>query len=171
MVTSMRSIFIKAAPGYEAREDGTIWSYVRDKGGKMLSPGPDQDGYVCVYLSTSSGRVKARVHRLMLESFVGPGPAGLETRHLNGNRADNRLENLRYGTRKENALDCVLHGTQPRGNNHGRAKLNVASVIQIRKLLNTKTNHEIALLFGVSKAAIRLIRTGENWAHLKPLSA
>ena len=39
-----------------------------------------------------------------MEAFVGPRPEGNEVLHLNGNPSDNRLENLKYGTRRENIL-------------------------------------------------------------------
>jgi hypothetical protein len=49
------------------------------------------------------------VHRLVLLAFVGPCPAGHEVLHLNHQPADNRLENLRYGTRSENiAMDWAV---------------------------------------------------------------
>lgn len=51
------------------------------------------------------------VHRLVASAFHGPRPSGLVTRHLNGNPADNRPENLAYGTISENVRDEVRHGT------------------------------------------------------------
>jgi hypothetical protein len=59
------------------------------------------------------GRGTVRVHVLVCETFIGPRPDGLLTRHLNGNPYDNRIENLAYGTVSENSLDCVSHGTHP----------------------------------------------------------
>jgi hypothetical protein len=56
------------------------------------------------------GRVRF-VHQLVLEAFVGPRPAGLLVRHLNDNSADNRVENLRYGTPAENSQDRFRLGT------------------------------------------------------------
>lgn len=55
----------------------------------------------------------AWVHRLVLEAFVGPCPPGMETRHLNGNPKDNRLENLAWGSATENAQDTKDHGSAP----------------------------------------------------------
>jgi hypothetical protein len=51
------------------------------------------------------------VHRLVLLAWVGPPPAGTEACHNNGMADDNRLVNLRWGTRSENTRDMVSHGT------------------------------------------------------------
>lgn len=56
------------------------------------------------------------VHQLVAESFLGERPDGADVRHLNGNPADNRVENLTYGTRSENVLDSVRHGTYRNAN-------------------------------------------------------
>lgn len=54
------------------------------------------------------------VHTLVALAFIGPRPEGMEVRHLNGNPADNRPENLRYGTSSENSYDVVTHGRHPK---------------------------------------------------------
>lgn len=43
-----------------------------------------------------------KVHRLVCEAFHGPPPDGADTLHLDENPANNRPENLKWGTRKEN---------------------------------------------------------------------
>ena len=58
----------------------------------------DKDGYQRV--NTKIG--KKRVHRVIYETFVGPIPDGYEIDHFNNIRDDNRLENLRCVTHKEN---------------------------------------------------------------------
>ncbi|RAV17526.1 hypothetical protein DQP57_00435 [Mycobacterium colombiense] len=73
-------------------------------------------GYKSVVLA-KGGRTKMfRVHRLVLEAFVGGRPEGMECRHLNDIPCDNRLENLAWGTSSENKLDIVRNG------NHHYAK-------------------------------------------------
>src|SRR5690606_32157657 len=47
---------------------------------------------------------------LVAAAFLGPRPEGSEVCHINGDPADNRVENLRYGSRSENVLDQVRHG-------------------------------------------------------------
>lgn len=61
-----------------------------------------------------SGRTGVKpkyVHRLVLFAFVGPCPEGMECRHLDGNRTNNRLSNLKWGTPEENTQDKIEHGT------------------------------------------------------------
>ena len=47
------------------------------------------------------------LHRVILETFVGPAPEGAVARHLNDVRTDNRLENLAWGTQQENVDDML----------------------------------------------------------------
>lgn len=78
---------------------------------RVRSASPNHKGYLKVTL-TKDGSLRTRtVHTLVLEAFVGARPAGQECRHLNGNPADPRLENLTWGTPRENAADRIGHGT------------------------------------------------------------
>ena len=86
--------------------------------GKLLKSGLDKDGYV-LYGLCSKGKCKThKAHRLVLEAFVGPCPTGLETRHLNGVRNDNRLDNLAWGTPAEQMDDILRHGHRRTGPDH-----------------------------------------------------
>lgn len=78
---------------------------------RILKPAADRRGYLYVNLWRGNRGITAYIHRIVLEAFVGPLPIGFEVRHLNGQNTDNRLENLKYGTRSENHLDSVRHGT------------------------------------------------------------
>ena len=72
---------------------------------------PDKGGYLTVSLYGGMGRRSRRVHRIVLEAFVGKRPAGMETRHKDGNQRNNRLENLEWCTKSTNTKDQVRHGT------------------------------------------------------------
>jgi hypothetical protein len=74
-----------------------------------LSPGPT--GYLRVILRRENRSFTVKVHHLVLMAFVGPRPDGMEGLHGNGDELDNRLENLRWGTKSENMRDQVRHGT------------------------------------------------------------
>lgn len=95
-------------PTYEVSTAGRVKSL---RFGRLLSPGVDSRGYLRTILSDHGRKRHVQIHRLVMEAFVGPRPEGLVTRHLNGNPTDNRLENLRYGTPKENAQDAIQHGS------------------------------------------------------------
>lgn len=51
-------------------------------------------GYMTVTLSYNKNKVFKRMHRLVWETFVGQIPEGYDVHHINGNKLDNRLENL-----------------------------------------------------------------------------
>lgn len=50
------------------------------------------------------------LHRVICLAFYGPCPADMEVRHLDGDPANNRVDNLRYGTHSENMHNRVRHG-------------------------------------------------------------
>lgn len=77
----------------------------------VLSPSSHPDGHLQVTLARRGSRRTRWVHRLVLESFVGPCPDGMEGLHRDGNPANNRLSNLGWGTRKANMRDQVRHGS------------------------------------------------------------
>lgn len=79
---------------------------------KIRALSVNADGHLRVTLHKESQRKIFFVHSLVLAAFVGPRPdRDSEIRHLNGNPADNRVENLAYGTHAENVADMMRHGT------------------------------------------------------------
>ena len=101
------------------REIETLNKYgpcVKKLKGRALKPSADKDGYLQVGLSRD-GQVSRRfVHRLVLEAFRGTCPPGHETCHWDDEPSNNKLSNLRWGTRSENELDMVRNG------NHNNAR-------------------------------------------------
>lgn len=69
-----------------------------------------KSGHLYVALFTGGVRTNYAVHELVLTHFVGPRPIGYDACHGNDNPQDNRVENLRWGTRSENVRDCVRNG-------------------------------------------------------------
>lgn len=106
------------------------------------------------------------VHRVVAAAFLGPCPPGKEVAHWDGNRANPRLENLRYVTRSENHLDKNRHGTGIQGARNHMAKLNERAVRKI--LIDTRPARLIAAEHGVSDALINMIRARTVWAHVGP---
>jgi hypothetical protein len=63
-----------------------------------------------VSLTRNNVSINQRVHRLVLAAFVGPCPPGMVSLHWDDVPTNNRLGNLRYGTRSENQHDRVRNG-------------------------------------------------------------
>lgn len=104
---------------YEVSDHGRVRSLdrtVRTKrgprrvSGRILVPTLCR-GYPRVCICSDGVNRTEYVHRLVMAAFVGPCPAGMEVCHNNGDPADSRMENLRYGSCSENRFDQQRHGT------------------------------------------------------------
>lgn len=168
---------ITGFPGYQVSDHGQVRSFWKRTGwGKgtflvsvaqrILHPGIVQ-GYLFVNLWKDGKPTNSKIHRLVLTTFMGPCPSGLEGCHNDGKRSNNFLLNLRWDTRKENMRDSVKHGTH-NCLRHYPAKLNAAQVIQIRKLYATKghTMRGLAKVFGVCQGTISTIVHRRKWKHV-----
>ncbi len=150
---------------------------------RVLKPWSNNKGYLLVSLCGAALKRKKQVSQMVCEAFHGPKPTPLhEVAHNDGDPGNNRKNNLRWATRKENMADCVKHGTQvngarhftatnpekiARGERHGHAILLEAQVKQIRatKKING-SGRALAEKFGVSPATICVIRNGKTWRHV-----
>lgn len=168
---------IAGFPGYRVGDDGSVWTRHVAVRGCIRELSPDwvklkgwlRRGWVRVALFREEHprKVVHSVHHLVLEQFVGPRPDGHEGLHGDGNRANNRLSNLRWGTPQENADDRQRMGKTARGERSGGVKLSNEQVLHIRdRLRNGLTHRKIAQEFGVSHMAIGRIARGEGWTHV-----
>jgi len=123
------------------------------RAGRILS-NFNRQGRLFVNLNYGGYRTTVTVHRLVLESFVGLRPEGLECKHLNGNAANNHISNLVWGTKLENEADKVAHGTA------SRPPLNIEEINDIRA--SPKKQQELADQYGVSQSLISRIKSGER---------
>lgn len=111
------------------------------------------------------------VHRLILETFVGICPAGLECCHGDGSRAKNSLDNLRWDTSAANAADRDSHGRTFRGEQNHNSKLSSEKVCAIHAAAKAGVRQvDIASEHGVTSSHVARILKGQRWAHLRPKS-
>lgn len=103
----MQWIPIPGYDGYSVSDTGEVMSFKRSRAGRLLRQIPATGGYRLVKLGNANN--PKRIHRLVLEAFVGPCPEGMEACHNNGDPADNRLENLRWDTKSANMTDRNVH--------------------------------------------------------------
>ena len=169
---------IPGFPGYEVSDQGTVRSYWRrlKAQGFQFEISPTPQKILCQtlsegYPSVSLGRgVYMRVHVLILLAFVGPCPQNMEACHKDGSRTKNFLDNLRWGTPSSNQLDRRKHGTDHInvGENHPRAKLTEAEVIQIRTMAaqGAHLQKDIAEMFKIPRPCVSMIVHRKYWKHI-----
>lgn len=103
---------------YRVSSLGRVYSIPRPKlpRGHMKVLYINPQGYPTVSLHQKRHQSTFKVHTLVTAAFIGPRPLELVTRHLDGVSVNSKPSNLRYGTRSENAEDCVRHGRNKQAN-------------------------------------------------------
>ena len=104
-----------------------------------------------------------KIHRLVLEAFIGKCPQGMEGCHNDGNPFNNHLTNLRWDTPKNNQADKIRHGTTNRGERCGTAKLTLEQVRAIRE--DTRLQRIIAKEYNIAESMISRIKNRVRWQH------
>jgi hypothetical protein len=145
---------------YEVSNFGNIRS---SKNKQLKKITIDSNGRPYLGLWKNNKQKIVRPHKLVLEAFVGKAPQGMECCHNDGNQQNNRLENLRWDTPKNNHADKLKHGTSNTGERCNWAKLTKAQVISIRA--DIRTQKEIATEYGVQQSQISRIKNGVRWIH------
>jgi hypothetical protein len=140
-----------------------VWKTIKDR--------EDGLGYRMITLCKKGIRKNYKVHRLIMESFKPNKDNKPQVNHLNGDKSDNKLENLEWATSSENSLHAYRNKLNyaKSGSECNLSKLTEVEVILIRGLLNEGklTQRAIADKFNVSPTAIYCIKKKINWKHLK----
>lgn len=138
----------KDIPGYEGLYQASNLGRIRSlrkwrssrmgryyKDGRVLKQHPNRFGYMQVALHKNGSQITKRVGKLVLLTFVGPPPAGCETRHFpDRDITNNRLCNLSWADHTTNIRDRFYHGTHSIGVKNPSAKLTETDVVWIREL-------------------------------------
>lgn len=104
--------------GYQVSNFGNVRSFKNNRHGltnvaKVLKLGCDRYGYSVVYLCRNGVDKCVRVHHIEASAFLINPESKEFVDHIDGNKQNNRLDNLRWVTRKENnnnPLSCKRHG-------------------------------------------------------------
>lgn len=171
----------KDIPGYEGlyeiSDEGVVRSKVRwinDGRRKYLKKEkiikPDKhifNGRLRVMLYKNGVRRKHSVHRLVLETYIGPCPDGKICCHKDDNYLNNTVDNLYWGSVKDNNLDRIRNDKTVKGSLNGNSKLKDEEVWLIKKLLYHKVvQRKIAQMFKVTPTMISYIKQNKQWSHI-----
>lgn len=178
--------------GYLVDRNGTVFSTRSGKSyGHALRPWLNSTGYEVVSILLKNGKRKRQmVHRIVARVFLGEPKTTDECRHLDGNCRNNSAENLSWGSRSDNMLDSVKHGTHisiakpwrlARGDRHWCAKhpelirrgessssvLTEQHVVVIREMAKLGIScSAISRAISAPRGAVSCVLQGKTWKHV-----
>lgn len=169
--------FWRAVPGYEAAYEVSSLGRVRSiprltlrgrrVGGEIMQCARGNNGYYNVTLKVDKSVKRFGVHQLVARAFI-PNPEGLpEIHRIDGDPANNSVDNLEWVSHAENMRRAALNGRRPLGEAHGLHRLTEADVRSIRCLVAAgQSARGIGCQFNVSKTTVLSIAAGRTWGHV-----
>ncbi|MEZ7495114.1 HNH endonuclease [Leeuwenhoekiella aequorea] len=153
---------------------GRIRSYNKSPEGTLIKGGHIH-GYVTVSAKLANGKRKNYyLHKLLAKAFLKATDEETAVLHLNHDKKDNRIENLKWATHQEryahqktSPLDIKRRTS---GERHYTKLTYAEATILKKKLLDPNRRTRLKVLakqFGVSEMQLHRIKTGENWGDLK----
>lgn len=160
----MNAARIARFPQYEFHASGHVVSFQKREP-RTLKP-IKMGAYVGLQLARADGsREKAYLHRLICEAFNGPCPAGMQCRHLDGDKTNNAAANLAWGTKAENEADKLRHGSHVNGEKNPMSVLTEETVFQMRddRKRTGDSYAKIAARYSVSTMTAYRAITQQSW--------
>lgn len=151
---------------YKISNYGNLYSYRMNK---LLTPKINKYGYLEVTLRNKEGKQQSKlIHHLVVKYFMNyiTKKLGLVINHKDGNKLNNKLENLEIVTRSRNSKHAYEIGlNKPRlGEKSNLSKLKYKEVQQIKNMLKSGySSKEIAHKFNIHATTISKIKTGKTW--------
>ncbi len=143
---------------YSICVDGTL---INNKTGKVVKFHRDSDGYMITKIYTNGKAKGISQHRALAEAFISNTMGKKEVNHKNGNKQDNRLENLEWCSKSENMTHCYRElGRKPFTS--AKFVMNPSTGVVYRSIT------EAALASGISQSHLYRMLTGcrNNYTNL-----
>lgn len=159
---------------YQISNFGRVKSFKR-KDSIILKQEINNSGYLYIKLCKDGKCKHNLIHILEFENFNKKLECGECIHHINENKYDNNLNNLKSINKKEHKTlhqygkKCPEHSKRMSGEKHPQSILIEQDVIKIKILLKESklTQKDIGKLFGVNQTTISDIKTGKRWTHIK----
>lgn len=157
---------------YEVSDMGRVRSLKRaTTSGRILKQCKGHGGYSKVSLSRNNKRKTYAVHRIVATAFVPMVNGKNEVNHINGDKRDNRADNLEWCTRAENEMHAFrVLGKKPTAywSSKPRKFARRLTDEQARAIRSDdRTSREIAKEYGVSKTTISNIKKRKIYAEVE----
>lgn len=154
--------------GYEGLYEVSNLGQVKNATTGLILSQATHNGYKHVSLARSGQSATKYIQRLVLLAFCGePHTADADACHNDGDKTNNRLTNLRWGTRAENCADKKRHDTQQFGTKTRTAKLDEATVLKMRRSVRSgKSTYSIAKEMSLSTHTVWCAVVGKTWKHV-----
>lgn len=165
---------------YEISDFGRVRLWLKKKNDWIIQKPSNVNGYAYLSFRTEleilkRKRITKSIHRLVAEEFLKQ-PSALHENviHLDFNKWNNQLKNLRWATRPEMFAHSrkspkTAEAIARRKGEITNAKLTETEVMRLKKKLTRgKTPlYKIAKEFGITHTQLNRIRRGDNWNHVK----
>lgn len=157
---------------YQISNLGRVKTIARHNAKERIKKPQNRCGYKAVRLFKcliENKGVYFSIHRLLAIHFI-PNPENKpQVNHINGDKADYRIENLEWCTASENTIHAVKTGLRKTavGATYKRSNLTDQNIIEIRELKGKMTHKEIADIYGIGQPCISNIINRKAWKHVK----
>jgi len=153
---------------YEVSNLGNVKSlnYNHTKKERILKKCNGTQNYHIVCLHKEGSSKTRKVHRLVALSLI-PNPDNKpQVNHIDGDKQNNKIENLEWVNNSENQLHAFKYKLQKsiKGEKRYCAKLIEKEVLEIR--ISKLKGIELAKKYNISRSSISAIKTGRNWKHI-----
>lgn len=153
-------------PFYEVSDEGKIRRNIAGHFRMVSTERTNRKGYEVVEFCVNDEKTRQFVHRVVATAFHGKIPSVKHmVNHKDGNKRNNRADNLEWVTAKENTVHAWNSGLcKPmRGEMNGRSKLTAEQACEIRNLKGVIGAREIAKRFNVSRSTVQQIHQRKKW--------
>lgn len=164
-------------PGYDNTHysDYMVSSYGRVKSIKykkerMLKLLKHVDDYRLVSMCVNGKPKMYLVHQLVVWTFMGNQGVDYVIDHIDANRSNNNINNLRWLTQHDNVKHSIAMGNRGKGEKSSNVKFKTSDIIKIKKALSKPyygIGTALSKKYNVSPSTISYIKNGEKWTHIK----